>query len=220
MRFGFLTAALLALAFLTQAEDKPVPGEKPKAEKKSPKEKDPKDAGETEKKGTKAPDFTLLDLAGKKHSLKDFKGKTVVLEWCNYGCPFVKKHYKNGDMQALQKAYTAKGVVWLAIMSTNPKHKDYREPAALKEMNKERKAVPTAMLMDADGTVGRAYKAKTTPTMVVIDKDGYIAYHGAIDSVRSADPADIKEAKNYVREALDAMLAGKPVPVAQTTSYG
>ena len=217
MRFGILTAALLAFAFLTHAEETPDKnkdeGEKPKKEKEAPKK-------EQEKKGTKAPDFTLLDLDGKKHSLKDFKGKTVVLEWCNYGCPFVKKHYKNGDMQKLQKEYTKKGVVWLAIMSTNPKHKDYREPKALKEMNAERKAAPTAMLMDADGTVGRAYKAKTTPHMFVIDKDGYIVYDGAIDSVRSADPADIKEAKNYVREALDAVMAGKPVPTAKTSSYG
>ena len=204
MRFGRLTAALLALAFLAHAEETPAPGEKPKAEK----------------KGTKAPDFTLVDLEGKKHSLKDFKGKTVVLEWCNYGCPFVKKHYKNGDMQKLQKEYTKKGVVWLAIMSTNPKHKDYRAPKALKEMNTARKAAPTAMLMDADGKVGRIYKAKTTPHMFVVDKDGYIAYDGAIDSVRSADPADIKDAKNYVREALDAVMAGKPVPTAKTSSYG
>jgi len=217
MRFGLLTAALLALAFLTHAEETPAPDEKPKAEKKDPK---PKDTGAKEKKGTKAPDFTLVDLDGKKHSLKDFKGKTVVLEWCNYGCPFVKKHYKNGDMQKLQKEYTKKGVVWLAIMSTNPKHKDYREPKALKEMNTKRKAAPTAMLMDADGKVGRMYKAKTTPHMFVIDKDGYIAYQGAIDSVRSADPADIKGAKNYVREALDAVMAGKPVPMAKTSSYG
>ena len=170
--------------------------------------------------GDKAPDFTLTDATGNKHRLSDFAGKYVVLEWVNFGCPFVKKHYKNGDMQKLQKEYTKKGVVWLAIMSTNPKHKDYRAPKALKEMNTARKAAPTAMLMDADGKVGRIYKAKTTPHMFVVDKDGYIAYDGAIDSVRSADPADIKDAKNYVREALDAVMAGKPVPTAKTSSYG
>jgi len=206
MRIGFLMAALLTFAFLTRAEETPAPEKKP----------EPKPGKKDEKKGNKAPDFTLLDLDGKQRTLKEFKGKTVVLEWCNYGCPYVKKHYKAGNMQALQKEYTKKGVVWLAIMSTNPKHRDYRDAKALKEMNKERRAAPTAMLLDSDGKVGRAYKAKTTPHMFVIDKDGYVIYQGAIDS----DPRDIKKAKNYVRETLDAVLAKKKVPLAQTTSYG
>ena len=213
MRVGFLMAALLAFACVVHAEDAKAPDKKPEA-----KEEKKKDAGKKPeaKKGKKAPEFKLLDVDGKERTLKEFKGKVVVLEWCNYFCPFVVLHYKNGNMQSIQKEYTKKGVVWLSIMSTNPKHRDYRDPKTLKALAKERKAVPTAMLMDADGKVGRAYKAKTTPHMFVVNKDGMIAYQGAIDS----NPRDIKNAKNYVRETLDALLADKPVPTAKTSAYG
>jgi len=210
MRIGFLFCALLAFAFVLNAEETKAPEKKPEPEaKKKPKRTEPK-----------APDFTLLDLDGKKRTLKEFKGKLIVLEWCNYNCPFVKKHYRIGHMQALQKEYIKKGVVWLAIHSTNPKHRDYRDTKNLKAASAERKTAPTAILMDADGKVGRTYKAKTTPHMFVVDKEGYIVYQGAIDSVRSADPADIKEATNYVRQTLDAVMAKKKIPTAQTSSYG
>jgi peroxiredoxin len=206
-----LILALASFAFLANAEEKEPPKKKPEPKK----EKSGK-----EKKGKKAPDFELADVAGKKHKLSDFKGKLVVLEWCNYSCPFVAKHYKKGHMQALQKKYRGKDVVWLAIVSTNPKHRDYRKPEKLKAMSTERKSNATAILMDADGKVGRKYKAKTTPHMFVIDKEGHIAYDGAIDSVRSADPADIADATNYVAAALDALMAGKKISKPNSTAYG
>ena len=213
MRILIACCVVAALAWTVRAEDKPVAPKKPDAEKKAPEKK--------ENKGTKASDFTLKNIEGKQVSLKDFKGKIVVIEWVNYNCPFVKKHYdKSGNMPALQKKYIGKGVVWIGICSSNPKHRDYRDEKNLKAAAKERGANYTALLMDADGKIGRQYKARTTPHMFVIDKKGYVAYQGAIDSVRSADPADVKGATNYVSQVLDALIAGKKVPVAATQPYG
>ena len=171
--------------------------------------------------GQSAPDFSLTDVNGKAVKLSEFKGKAVVLEWTNPGCPFVQKHYTSNNMQSLQRDETAKGVVWLAINSTNPKHEDFLAPAKLgAKMSGEWKAAPTYLLMDETGKVGQAYTAKTTPHMYVIDPTGKLVYAGGIDDKRSANPADIKGAKNFVRAALDETLAGKPVTVATAQPYG
>jgi len=168
----------------------------------------------------KAPDFSLAGIDGKTYKLSDFKGKYVVLEWNNLDCPFVKKHYGSGNMQALQKKYTDKGVVWLTICSSAQGKQGYYEPAALQEMTKERKLSSTAYLRDADGTVGKEYGAKTTPSMFVVNPDGNLIYAGAIDDKPSTDPNDIPGANNYVAACLDASLAGKPVATHTTVSYG
>lgn len=169
--------------------------------------------------GSTAPGFTLTDLAGKPVNLADYKGKTVVLEWHNFGCPFVQKHYKSGNMQALQKKYGG-DVVWLAVNSTNAGHQDYMKPDALTKTLTDFGAAPAKYLMDEPGKVGLAYGAKTTPHMYIIDGAGKVAYNGAIDDNRSANPADVKGAKNYVAAALDEMKAGKPVSTPSTAPYG
>ena len=169
--------------------------------------------------GRPAPAFTVTDLAGKPANLADYKGKTVVLEWHNFGCPFVQKHYRSGNMQALQKKY-AGDVVWLAVNSTSRDSSDWTEPAKLAAELKEFGAAPARYLVDEPGTVGRAYGAKTTPHMFVIDAAGKVVYNGAIDDRRSTDPADVKGARNYVAAALDEIKAGKPVSVASTPPYG
>jgi peroxiredoxin len=167
-----------------------------------------------------APAFTLTDADGVKHSLADYRGKWVVLEWVNPGCPFVRKHYDSKNMQTLQQRYTEKGVVWLAICSSAQGKQGWAEPAAWKERMASEGWSTTALLLDADGTVGRAYEAKTTPHMFVVDPRGGIVYRGAIDDVKSADQADVAKAKNHVAETLDAVMAGKAAPVAETAPYG
>ncbi len=169
--------------------------------------------------GQPAPDFTLPDLAGKPVSLADFKGRTVVLEWHNFGCPFVQKHYRSGNMQALQKKYGGE-VAWLTINSTQSGHQDYQSPAALAKALAEAGAAPTRFLMDEPGKVGHAYGAKVTPHMIIIDPSGKVAYNGAIDDKRSADVADVKTARNLVAAALDELKAGKPVSNASNAPYG
>ena len=170
--------------------------------------------------GAMAPDFTLTDAAGKSHTLSSYKGKWVVLEWVNYDCPFVKKHYGSGNMQKLQKAALDKGAVWLSINSSAPGKQGHFEGAALTKRIAEAKAVPAAYLIDADGKVGKEYKAKTTPAMFVIGPDGKVVYAGAIDDKASTDEEDVATAKNYVTAALDAGMAGKVVQTASTQSYG
>lgn len=171
--------------------------------------------------GQAAPDFTLTDVNGKQVKLSDFKGKHVVLEWTNPNCPFVVKHYGSNNMQGLQKEKTAKNVVWLAVNSTAKSHQDYMAPAALSsKMIGEWKGVPTHLLMDESGKVGQSYQAKTTPHMYVIDPAGKLVFAGGIDDKRSANPADVKTAKNFVRAALDESMAGKPVSVSSATPYG
>jgi len=171
--------------------------------------------------GQPAPDFTLTDVSGKAVSLADYKGKHVVLEWINPGCPFVQKHYVSDNMQSIQRDAKAKGVVWLSINSTEPKHQDYLAPAKLvAKMNGEWKGAAADILMDETGKVGMAYGAKTTPHMYLIDPTGKLVYAGGIDDKRSANPADVKIAKNYVRAALDDALAGRPVATATSAPYG
>lgn len=170
--------------------------------------------------GSAAPDFSLADTKGQQVSLSQFKGKFVVLEWINHGCPFVRKHYDSGNMQALQGEYTAKGAVWLSINSSAPGKEGHSSPIQADELTAQNNAVPSAVLLDADGKVGRLYGAQTTPHMFIIDPNGLLIYQGAIDDKPSADPADIAQSKNYVRAALDEAMAGKAVSHASTKSYG
>ncbi len=169
--------------------------------------------------GQPAPGFTLTDLSGKPVNLADYKGRTVVLEWHNFECPFVQKHYRRGNMQALQTRY-ANDVVWLAVSSTARAASDYMEPAVISQRLSEFRASPAPYLMDTPGSVGMAYGAKTTPHMYIIDPSGKVVYNGAIDDRKSTNLDDVKAAKNYVAAALDEMKAGKPVSVASTTPYG
>ena len=167
-----------------------------------------------------APDFTLTDSNGAKHSLSDYKGKWVVLEWVNFGCPFVRKHYNSGNMQSLQKTYTDKGVVWLSICSSAPGKQGYYEGEELRTEIKDHESHATAYLIDADGAVGRMYEAKTTPHMFIIDPKGILVYAGGIDNIASTDKDDIVKATNYVRETLDAGFAGKEITVKGSRPYG
>ena len=170
--------------------------------------------------GQKAPDFTLTDTGGKTVRLSDYKGKHVVLEWNNPGCPFVRKHYDSANMQALQKEAAAKGVVWLAINSTETGHPDYLAAPKLSQWMVQQKAAPTATLMDESGSVGKSYGARTTPHMYMVAPDGTLIYAGGIDSIPSARTDDIKTATNYVRLGLNEALAGKPLSQATTRPYG
>ena len=170
--------------------------------------------------GQQAPDFVAVDTTGAKHKLSDFAGKFVVLEWTNPGCPFVRKHYGSGNMPATQKAATDKGVVWLAINSTERAASDYLKADALDAWMKSQKASPTAMLMDEDGVIGQAYGARTTPHIFIIDPKGTLVYAGGIDSIASARAEDIKTATNYVNRALGEAFGGKPISTAATRPYG
>lgn len=170
--------------------------------------------------GQPAPEFTLTDSTGKAHSLSSFKGKFVVLEWNNFDCPFVVKHYESGNMQKLQKTYTGKDVVWLTVNSSAAGKQGHLQPAEVAGKLAERKAAPSAYLLDADGKAGKAYGARTTPHMYVIDPKGTLVYAGGIDDKPSTDVADIAGARTHVAAALDEALAGKPVSVASSTPYG
>jgi len=172
------------------------------------------------KVGKKAPSFTLTDVDGKEHNLKDYLGKYVVLEWINYDCPFVKKHYNSGNMQSLQKKYTAKDVVWLAINSSAPGKQGNFENAEIKRRSAEHGAAFTAYLKDDDGRVGKWYDAKTTPHMFIVDPKGKIAYMGGIDDIKSTKVEDVAGATNYVASALDAALAGNKIAMTSTKPYG
>ncbi len=170
--------------------------------------------------GQKAPEFTAKDTAGKTVNLSDFKGKTVVLEWVNPNCPYVKKHYGASNMQSTQKDAVDKGVVWLAINSTETGHSDYMAPAALQKWMGEQKALATHTLMDESGKIGQQYAARTTPHMYIINAQGNLVYAGGIDSIASARADDIKTATNYVKQSLGETLAGKPISMANTRPYG
>lgn len=167
-----------------------------------------------------APQFSLTGADGKPYSLADYAGKTVVLEWVNFGCPFVRKHYDSRNMQTLQQTYTDSGVVWLSVCSSAPGKQGFYEKGPLTAQLKKEGAVPTAYLIDADGKVGRAYGARTTPHMFVISPEGNIVYAGGIDDIRSANAADIPRATNYVAAALDAMSAGAQIDQKSSPPYG
>ena len=170
--------------------------------------------------GKAAPEFTLKDSNGNDVALSRHQGKFVVLEWLNYDCPFVNKHYNSGNMQSLQKAYTGKGVTWLSIISSAPEQQGYYEAADVNRLNAEKKASPTAILLDPTGQVGKFYGAQTTPHMFIIDPKGILVYQGAIDDIRSTNPDDVAKARNYVSAALEEAMAGKPVSTPSTKSYG
>jgi peroxiredoxin len=170
--------------------------------------------------GKPAPPIELRDADGKAVRLDAFKGKFVVLEWVNFHCPFVGKHYGSGNMQKLQKKYTGEGVVWLSICSSAPGKQGYVTGSEAKELEKERGAMPSRFLLDPKGTVGKAYGAKTTPHMFVIDPKGMVVYNGAIDDKPSTNQADIATAKNYLAAALDESMSGKKVEIAASQPYG
>jgi peroxiredoxin len=170
--------------------------------------------------GQPAPAFTVQDTAGRAVSLADFKGKTVVLEWVNPGCPYVQKHYSGANMQGTQKDAAAKGVVWLSVNSTSADHGDYKAPAAMAQWMQQQKAAANATLMDSDGKLGRAYGARTTPHLYVVDGSGTLVYAGGIDNKPSANPADVAGATNHVKVALGELQAGKAVSLPMTRPYG
>ena len=170
--------------------------------------------------GQSAPDFTVNDASGKPVKLSEFRGKHVVLEWTNPECPFVQKHYDSKNMQGLQKEWGAKEVVWLSVNSTREGHSEYRTGPQMDAWMKEQGGTPRSVLIDGRSEAGRAYAAKTTPHMFVVDPKGNVVYAGAIDDKRSSNPADVKTAKNYVTAALTEAKAGRPVTVASTTPYG
>ena len=170
--------------------------------------------------GAKAPEFSLPDASGKTHQLSDFKGKYVVLEWFNPECPFVKKHYGSDNMQKLQQEFTSKGVVWLTIDSNAPGTEGNLSPDAAQKILNSWKTRQTALLLDPDGKVGKAYGAKNTPQMFIISPEGKVVYQGAIDSKASPNPADIPNSTNYVKAALEESMAGKPVSNPTTKPYG
>jgi peroxiredoxin len=177
-------------------------------------------AAESPKVGAPAPGFSLTDSNGKTHSLGDFKGKYVVLEWFNPGCPFVQKHYKSDNMQQLQKEFTGKDVVWLTIDSAAPGKEGNLTPEEANKQIADWKIKSTALLLDADGHVGHEYGATNTPHMFVIAPNGKLIYSGAIDNKPTPDPDDIKGATNYVKVALDEAMAGKPVTTPSSRAYG
>ncbi len=172
------------------------------------------------KVGDAAPAFTAADSHGQTQKLEQYRGKYVVLEWHNHNCPFTKKHYSSGNMQGLQKEWTAKGVVWFTVISSAPGADGYvtadEENAYVSQVH----AAPSAVLLDPDGKLGHMYNAKTTPHMFVIDPEGKVIYEGAIDNRPTPDPDDVKGAENYVSDALLASMAGKAVNPAYTRPYG
>ena len=170
--------------------------------------------------GAPAPTFSLTDSNGRAVSLADFKGKTVVLEWTNHQCPYVRKHYGGNNMQALQKKWTGQGVVWLSVISSGPGQDGHVSPQEANKLTAERGAAPSAVLFDSSGKVGRAYNARTTPHMYVIAGDGALAYMGGIDDQPSARLEDLKIAKNFVDAALSEIAQGKPVSVTSSRAYG
>jgi len=170
--------------------------------------------------GAPAPDFTLESVSGGAVKLSQYRGRYVVLEWVNPECPYVRKHYGSANMQRLQKEATARGALWLTINSTRAGHPEHKSPAEMAAWMKRMDAAPTATLLDPKGAAGRAYGARTTPHMFIVDPKGVLVYAGAIDDRRSTDPDDVKTAKNYVRAAMDELLAGRPVSQPSTPPYG
>ena len=170
--------------------------------------------------GSAAPDFTAPDASGKTHSLSQYKGKYVVLEWFNPECPFVKKHYGSGNMQKLQAEYTGKGVIWLSVDSSAPGAEGNLSSEQAQKIMKDWNTKQTALLLDVDGKVGRSYNARNTPHMFVINPEGKVIYEGAIDSKATPNPNDIPSSTNYVKVALDESMNGKPVSTANTRPYG
>jgi peroxiredoxin len=167
-----------------------------------------------------APDFSLQNSSGDTVTLSDYKGKYVVLEWTNHLCPYVQKHYSSDNMQSLQQKYSAKEVIWLSIISSAPGKQGYVSKAEADQLTESRDASPTHVLFDSEGAVGKMYAAKTTPHMYIIDPTGDLRYAGAIDSIKSANPADIEKADNFLDLGMSALLAGQEVTNKLTPPYG
>ena len=172
------------------------------------------------KVGDPAPNFTGVDSNGKQQTLSAYRGKFVVLEWHNQGCPYTRKHYESGNMQRLQKEWTGKGVVWLTVISSAPGTQGFVTPTQENEYLQKMNASPTAVIMDPGGSLGHLYGAKTTPQMFIVDPHGTLIYNGAIDDHPTSDQGDIVSSKNYVSAALSEALSGKPVTEAATRPYG
>lgn len=172
------------------------------------------------KVGAPAPAFQAVDVEGKTRSLDEFKGKTVILEWTNYDCPYVRKHYNSATMQTLQKDMAKEGIVWLSVISSPAGEQGHVDAAKAKELTKTRDAAPAGILLDPKSTVARAYGAQTTPHMYIVDPKGRLAYMGAIDDKPSASASSLTGAKSYVRQAVAELKAGKPVSEASTKAYG
>ena len=170
--------------------------------------------------GTQAPDFKGTDSNGVTHTLSQYRGKYIVLEWANKGCPYEQKHYLSGNMEALQKEWTDKGVVWLSILSSAPGEQGNVTPAEENQYLKTMHAAPTAAILDPSGEIGHLYQAKTTPHIFIIDPKGKLIYQGAIDDKPTTDLSDVQHAHNYLNEVLNAAMAGKPVPITSTRPYG
>ncbi|MCP5197127.1 MAG: thioredoxin family protein [Gammaproteobacteria bacterium] len=177
-------------------------------------------AGAALRVGEPAPDFTGVDTQGKSHRLADYQGKTVILEWTNHDCPYVRKHYGAGNMQDQQREAAARGVVWLSVISSAPGKQGYVNPAEADALTQSRNAAPQAVILDPEGTIGRAYGARTTPHMYIIDEAGQLVYMGGIDSIATANSDDIPQATQYVRVALQERAAGQPISVPVTRPYG
>jgi peroxiredoxin len=167
-----------------------------------------------------APNFSLINSDSKGINLSDYKGKIVVLEWFNYGCPFVRKHYDSQNMQKLQKKYRNKGVIWLSVVSSAKGKQGYLTPLKAKSKIREEGSHANEVLLDPNGEVGKMYGAIVTPHIFIINKEGALAYNGAIDSIPSYDLSDIPQAKNYVKLALDNLLIGKQPEIKKTRPYG
>ncbi len=167
-----------------------------------------------------APAFSGTTMAGETISLSDFTGQTVVLEWTNHDCPFVRKHYGAGNMQATQAAAAEQGVVWISVISSAPGEQGYVDAAEAQALTRDRGATVSHLILDPEGTIGRAYEAKTTPHMYIIDGEGALVYMGGIDSIPSANPADIELAENYVLTGLAQLAAGERISTPITRPYG
>ncbi|MGE0424893.1 MAG: thioredoxin family protein [Reyranellaceae bacterium] len=167
-----------------------------------------------------APAFSGVDSNGKTHKLADYRGKTLVLEWTNHECPYVGKHYRSTNMQAIQKEFVAAGGVWLSVISSEPGAQGFVSPTQANTLTQSRGASPSAVILDPDGIIGRAYDARVTPHMYIIDAKGMLVYMGGIDSIRSTSVDDVPKAKPYVRDALKELAAGKPITTPTTSAYG
>lgn len=172
------------------------------------------------KPGARAPDFSVVDVDGKLQKLSDYAGKTVILEWTNHDCPYVRKHYNSATMQTLQKDMAKEGVVWLSVISSPAGEQGHVDAAKAKELTAQRDAAPAGILLDPRSSMARAYGAQTTPHMYIIDPKGTLAYMGAIDDKPSASASSLEGAKSYVRQAVAELKAGKPVSQASTKAYG
>ena len=170
--------------------------------------------------GEQAPDFEVMDANGNMRTLSEFEGQYVILEWLNHGCPYIRKHYDGNNMQQLQEKYTDQGVVWLSVVSSAPGTQGYMEPEEARQSIEEYGASPTAILLDSEGEMGRAYDARVTPHMFIIDPSGTVRYNGAIDDKPTPRASSLETAHNYIDAAMNSLMNGEEVEVKSNTPYG